>query len=68
VHEVVRDVELRIDRALPDAPVVEHPDDVARVGQRRRVLDDHDAVQAALDLLAAPQAGSEASPVVRPAR
>ncbi len=37
---------------LVEQPVVEHPDDVARVGRGRGVLDDEHAVEAALDLLA----------------
>ena len=53
VHQVVRRVEAIEDLAgLVEQPVVQHPDDVARVGRRRRVLDDQHAVEAPLDLLA----------------
>ena len=60
VHEVVRRVEVRVDRAVgAEPPVVEHPDDVARVGRRLAILDDQDAEEPALDLLARAQVGME---------
>jgi hypothetical protein len=45
-----------IDRAVgAEAPVVEDPDDVARVGRWLAILDDQDAEEPALDLLARAQ-------------
>src|SRR6185369_16828729 len=60
VHEAVPCVELGIDlRIGADQPVIEYPEDVARIRRGLRVLHDQYAVETALDLLARTDVGME---------